>query len=243
MLNKRAVRETLYIFLAISGAIMVFLNTRNYGPGITDDSLNYIYSGTHLNLLKGFYNFDGSVFINWPPLYSFIIFLLSCVSSDIFLSLTIFNITLCFLTVLLIGKTAEHVFTLPAVKIMYTATLTFSYQILYIYSRVWSETAFLTLVILITLLIIRNPESSRNKYILILSSLCLLTRYLGISVLISYFIYQVFWKPRSNNGTIINRTKIILYGLLTILPSLMWLVRNKIAADNLTSLHTNSINS
>jgi hypothetical protein len=243
MLNKRAVRETLYIFLAFSGAAMVFLNTVNYGPGITDDSLNYIYSGTHLNLLKGFFNFDGSAFINWPPLYSFIIFLLSCVSSDIFLLLTIYNTVLCFLTVLLIGKTAEHVFTLPAVKIMYTATLTFSYQVLFIYSRVWSETVFLTLIILITLLIIRNPKNSRSKYILILSSLCMLTRYLGISMLISYFIYEVLWKTKSNDRKNINLTKVILYSLLTILPSLIWLIRNKIAADNFTSLHFNSMES
>jgi len=243
MLNKKSVREIVYLFLAVSGAAMVFLNTWNYGPGITDDSLNYVYSGTHLNSLKGFFNFDGSPFINWPPLYSFSIFLLSCVQSDIILLITIFNALLCLLTILLLGKTAEYVFTLPSVKIIYAATLTFSYQMLYVYSRIWSETVFLTLIILITLLIIGNRYKGRHKYILIFTSLCLLTRYLGISVLISYFIYESFLKQKSDCNKNIRWSGILFYGFLTVLPVLIWLVRNKIVANNFTSLRFNSIES
>lgn len=242
MLNNRISRDVLYVLLACAGTVLIFLNTWKYGIGITDDSLNYIFSGTNLYLLKGFFSYDGSAFISWPPLYSTIIFLISLLSSDVYFLLIIFNSIVYFISVILLGKMGERIFTVPEIKVIFTSTIALSFQMLYIYTRAWSETIFITLSILTILLIIQNPVTNKSTIIiLILLSLCILTRYLGLALVIAYYIYMESLGFTSNYNRSTHRNRTLIYCLIAIIPVLIWLTRNLLIANNLTRLNLNSI--
>jgi hypothetical protein len=243
MLDIRMTRRIIYVILASLGAILILINTLNYGIGLTDDSVNYLFSGYHLYKLKGFYGYDGSVFINWPPLYSIVIFLVSVFGSDMNLVMIIFNSLLYFITVILIGRLSEQIFTTPSIKIIYTATLAFSFQMLYLYIRVWSETVFTTLLVLSLLLIIQSNTTKRNVFLLTTISLCLLTRYLGISIIITYYLYKIFLETGEEKRNKNYHIKTLLLSILTFIPAFIWLIRNKIVAGNITGLEFSNFES
>ncbi len=236
MPDIRITHRILYIVFASAGAVLILINTLNYGMGLTDDSVNYIFSGYHLNTLNGFYNYDGSAFINWPPLYPLIIFLLSVFGSDLNLIMIIFNSALYFITIILIGKLSEHIFSNASVKIIFTSALAFSFHLLFLYVRVWSETIFTTLLVLLLLLLIQSNNTNKNVFILFLMSLCLLTRYLGISIIITYYLYKVFLETGEDNRSKKYHITAILLSILTFVPALMWIIRNKIISGNITGL-------
>lgn len=237
MLENRKTRRIIYFIIASVGTVLLLINTWNYGIGLTEDSISYIYSGSNLFKLMGFYNYDGSTFINWPPFYPFIIFLLSLIGKDINPLMLFFNIILFFITILIIGKLAEHIFTVHSIKIIYTATLALSFQMLFIYVRVWSESVFITLIAFSILLIIQKNGKSNNISILILLSLCLLTRYIGLSLIIAYYLYEVFQKAETNTGKYMHYIKPLLGSLLAILPALIWFVRNMYVSRSITGVH------
>lgn len=225
-------REIIYAIFAVSGSIMISINTWNYGVGLSNDSVNYIYSGVNLFKLKGFYSVDSLPFINWPPLYPVVIFLLSIFNSSIYSLILYFNIILFSFTILLIGKLAEEIFYSPFTKIIYTFILTFSFQYLYIYTRAWSETIFIPLVVFVILLIIKDFN---DKYIYLLLFLCVFTRYIGISLLFSYFFYKAYIKKdkvfNSNNFL-----KFIIYDSIILFLLFLWIIRSYLLSTKLEDL-------
>ncbi len=239
MINKKTAREIIYLILAFLGASNILLNTYNYGIGLTDDSVNYIYSGTHLLQMKGFYNYDGSIFINWPPLYSLIICIISGIGFDIYTALIIFNTIIFGLTIYLLGKLSEIIFTSSTIKILYVTTLTFSFQMLFLFTRAWSETIFILLIIIIILTLLKNPEQN-VVYLLLFLSLCVLTRYLGVSLVISYYIYLTFIKNGTSKPLKTYSNNAILISLFAIIPTCLWLIRNRLMTNNITNISINS---
>jgi len=242
MINKKTAREIIYLILAFLGASNILLNTYKYGIGLTDDSVNYIYSGIHLLQMKGFYNYDGSIFINWPPLYSLIISIISGIGFDIYTALIIFNAIIFGLTVYLLGKLSEIIFTSSIIKILYVTTLTFSFQMLFIFTRAWSETIFILLIIIIILTLLKNPEQN-VIYLILFLSLCVLTRYLGISLVISYYIYFAFIKTGTSKPLKTYSSKTLLISAIAIIPTCLWFIRNRLMTNNITNISFNSTES
>lgn len=240
MTGNKINHYTLYLLLALSGAVIILINTWNYGIGLTNDSINYVYSGINLAALKGLFNYDGTVFITWPPLYSALISFISFSGINVYTAMLVFNVFLYSLTVYLLFVLSDILFSKFVIKILFTLALTLSYHLLFIYTKIWSETIFITLFILIIILVLKNNTSFKNGYVWSLLILLTLTRYIGVSVSIAWFIICIYYytKPDPWKKTVTLKTFAIL--TLSLLPVIIWLIRNMYLTRNITHLKLNT---
>lgn len=68
MIDKKSFR----IFLAVqsaAGALVVYLATRAYGPGLSTDGARYLSTAESIAAGRGIVDYLGLPLINWPPLY------------------------------------------------------------------------------------------------------------------------------------------------------------------------------
>ena len=57
------------VVLGLGGFGLVWLSTSTYGPGLSSDSIHYIYAAHSVMAGDGFLAFGGSPYVGWPPLF------------------------------------------------------------------------------------------------------------------------------------------------------------------------------
>lgn len=239
MFNIVYKRKIFYIFLAFTGAFLVLLNTWEYGNGVTDDSVNYLYAGLNFMELNGLFNYNGTIYTNWPPLYPMTIFIISIFSNDMFSSIVFLNSVLFFLTILLSGKIAELYLKGSFGKILFSAILTFSYPMLFVFTRIWTEPIF----ILLTLYIFFVDKTSKRRFNFILFIafiIIILTRYIGLAILAAYILHKIKSEIKlKNEQKKITIIKFSLFYMISVSPLVLWFLRNVILKNEITTLNYN----
>lgn len=213
---------------------MVSISAWNYGLSLSPDSVEYL--ATADNLLRGmcFISFNGLPIIEWPPLYSILLFLLSFIFKiSTALSAVLLNALLFGLIIYKVGIILTK--NLDSILLIIFGLLFILSSIPVFSESLWvhSELLFIYLVTLYLDFLISYLEK-RNwlslMILVVITALALLTRYIGFTLILTTIVAIFFYCNDSHKKKIVS---IVTYSFLSAIPLMIWLVRNYIISETL----------
>ncbi len=221
------------VVLALSlfiGVILFLIGTSKYGIGLTGDTMNYIALSTNLLDGEGFVGLGGSPFILWPPGYSLIILVAKVLTRldyyNVLSLLNILSLSFTFILSYLIfrQKVESHLLRYYGLGLLVIAP---GFYLVWVFA--FSEIVFIPILLLFLFLCEQWRDNLSIKRIIWLSMLVVLlffVKYIGIVVfpVIIYLIYR--WDKKSWF------IKSILASLITLIPVLLWILRNYFLAGS-----------
>ena len=148
-LNKLINKPNLLVALvAVVGIAILMFSTRNYGAGLSPDSVNYIAVARNLNSGAGLVMLDDSPLLVWPPLYPALLALLGNVfEKDPLPVANVVNALLFGLIVYTGGVlTFRHFSSFPALGLAGTLAFLVSIPIFAVSVMAWTEPLFILFV-------------------------------------------------------------------------------------------------
>lgn len=226
--------NAIHLIFAFFGFVLILIGTSKHGIGLFDDSMTYINCAENLVEGNGFYHMDGSAYHEWAPL------LPSVLSIPVFLDLPINDFGLVLYTIIF----ASMIFVTGRIISNFTRSRTLlliglSLALLsrpnyHVGSALLSELPF-NFLVLISLFIIYKYTLNGNRrlyWLLILTtSLACLTRYIGVTLIISGSLVMLLGSKEINLKKRIKDP--IIFGLLSSLPTIFFLIRNYILSGTL----------
>lgn len=215
------------VVLALSvfaGVILFLIGTSKYGIGLTGDTMNYIALSTNLLDGEGFVGLGSTPFILWPPGYSFIISFVKLLTGlDYYALLSLINIfslsSTLILSYLIFRQKIESQF----LRYYGLGLLLIAPGFYLVWVFAFSEIVFIPIMLLFLFLCEKWRDDLSTKRVILLSVLIVLlffVKYIGIVIfpLVLYLIYRgdkKSWLFKS-----------IVASVVTIIPFLLWILRN-----------------
>lgn len=222
---SRNVFPVLFVsFLSLSTIFMILYATSTYGMGISPDSVAYMAVAQNLTNGNGFSDYQGYEFVHWPPLFPIVLASIKLVSGvDLEEGARFFNAlaagcTLglaCFVLLRLVRG---------SLALLGGFSVLFNYPQVVVSTYVWSEPFFNLLVMIFLAIIISYNRLQRREVLLLgfVTALACLARYIGYSLLATGLILIVI-RSRHKGTRLIN---LFLFGVISVLPTGIWLTRN-----------------
>ncbi|HXF83875.1 MAG TPA: hypothetical protein VNK49_00660 [Anaerolineales bacterium] len=228
-MSLRYRKDIYWVFLsalAVVAMILGWANTYRYGAGMASDSIKYLAVAENLLAGNGLFDHRGSPLLSWPPLYSMILAGLGLLTGlDVFLLGWHLNILLLGVNLFLCGVIFRRAF-VEKPHYAYPAVLfvLLSLSALRIHVVISTDPLYHTMVLAFVLAAeryIRGKSYGAYAWMLVLSALAPLLRYVGLALAITAGIVilvenrksmRVFWR----DGLIL--------GVSSILPIGWWLV-------------------
>ena len=212
--------------LAIIASILCAVATSRYGAGVSSDSTKYLSVAQNVLAGNGLYDHKGFPLLSWPPLYSILLAGLSWLTGlDVFVSGWYLNVFLLGLNVSLSGVISYRVFSEKNFYAYLASAFVFlSISSLRIHAIISSDPFYLTLTLAFLIAVdgyIRKRSSGAFAWMVILSVLAPLHRYVGLAITVTAGI--VILIENRKNLRIFLRDGLIL-GVLSILPIAWWLL-------------------
>ncbi len=228
-----ASNRSYWIFLLVFSLVAILIGgivTSKYGAGVASDSAKYLGVAQNVMNGNGLVDHRAKPLLSWPPLYSIIIAGLAMLTRlDIFVAAWYLNLFILGLNLFLSGVILERVF---AGKILYAYLgvlfIFLSNPSLRIHSIVSSDPLYLTSAFALVLALdkyITRRSYTAFAFILILSALTPLLRYVGLAIGTTaaiVILIENFKSPRTwlRDGFIL--------GMATVLPIAWWLIIHNI---------------
>lgn len=175
------------LVVAILGMTMVLLLTRHSGLGISPDSIYYMSTADSFVSGKGFYQFDGKPFVMFPVGYPIVLSLVKIVAGVSFLQVVpFFNALLFGLTIFLAGLIIEKTNHSKWLKWIVLFMIALSPSLLEVYTMLWSETLFITEVVLFIYVGYHYFDQYTLKSLIIMALIAAIaadTRLAGVSII------------------------------------------------------------
>jgi hypothetical protein len=220
---------------ALVGILFICFLTRHSGLGISPDSI--YYTSTADNLLKGegFYQFDGKPFVMFPVGFPFILaFIKLFFGNTFFQIIPFFNALLFGITIYVVGLIVEKNNTSRYVKWAILLVISFSPSLLEVYTMLWSETVFITEVVLFIYFGSKYFTHFNVISLLIIAFIAAIatdTRLAGVAV-IATGCYLILMSGNLNWSKKVQH--IILFGIFSSSIIVVNLIRNRILTQTLT---------
>ncbi len=247
-LQKEMTLHTRLLFLSLSciSAVLVLINSIKYGPGVTHDSVAYIHAAKSLIAGNGLAYFGyPSPFIQWPPLYPFLLALTGALHIPVLAAAIAIN-TLSFGGIVYLSGVwlyrhaqTKHFAFLGATAIMLSPQMHFISRFL------WTETLFILLSFLFFIFFEAFLYHGKHKDLLLsalFAALACLNRYTGIALILTGCLFLIFYNYMKNDQDndkkkwwprIIN---VLIFGSLSAFPTVLYLVRNYIVSATFAGL-------
>jgi hypothetical protein len=234
----RKTRMAAFLLMAlcacIGGAILIF--STQWGIGVTTDST--VYVNVARNFLKGYglSHPPGAPMTHYPPLYPIALSLSGLFGQDPLDGARWLHALLFCVTLILCGLTIyreTHGSTIAWVAGL--LLLLSSSTMIYVYSFAWSESLFILLSLAGFLMLGEYLERSRPLPLLassILIGLAFLTRYIGISLVITGCLCILLFSRSNLLRKCIDAT---IFGMVSLCAIILWIVRNREVAGTLTN--------
>ena len=215
--------------LALLGVVVVLVFTR-FGPGASGDSVYYIMGGQNIADGNGFSRTSGGGEIKpitgFPPFFSLVMSIFALIGTNMFVGGRGLNILLfaanIFLTGFIIYRYSRSIW--PA---LLGSTLVLSSDTL-IENHGWimSEPLYVFLMLLAIYTLAKYPEAQKRSFwtlSIIFVSLASLTRFVGVALTVAgVFAILVLGKKKLIRRLVDS----ILYGVLSLIPLVLWMMRN-----------------
>ncbi len=239
--NKNIILKIIIAILALSGAISIFYLTNLFGTGITPDSVAYISVARHISAGLGFINFDGYVFILQPPLYPIILGIIKKILFiDPLISAGYLNSVLFGLIIFYSGLYLTRLLRSFALTILGVFVVLISSTLITISLTTFTEPLFILFIILflyyLDKYIKRGMISSLVLFSLAITFACL-TRYVGVVLILTGSICILVFGEKPGKEKLKN---LILFLLITLLPTGIWVLRNYLLSGTLVGQRAGS---
>jgi hypothetical protein len=218
--------------LILAAAILYCSSIMTYGPGITDDSINYLSAGSSFpSLIK----IDGTAFIEWPPLYPALLSLYKITGMNVLNFAAMINgLSFC-ISIVLFHSITKKYFQSPYVYGLYLICLLFSLPLLQSFIFIWSEGIFI-LLILITIIslsaYLKKTNITNLILLVLLSMLMCLQRKSGIIFAGAFALILVLYKRENTKLSVL---KISAFFVLSTMPFFLWTYRRYMISGAATS--------
>ncbi|MDP6381144.1 MAG: glycosyltransferase family 39 protein, partial [Phycisphaerae bacterium] len=174
--------------LALLGTCIVLVLTASHGPRVSSDSANYIAAAQHMLAGHGYLRSDGTVCVNWPPLFPGILALSSLagldpVSAARYINAAVFGLIIAVSGLWLLNNTRSR-----GLAIFGSACILFSMPLVRYSGMVLTEAIFALLVLAFLWSIGRWMAQPALKLLLLaaaLAALACMTRYIGVTVILT----------------------------------------------------------
>ena len=231
-------RFTLFLAaLAVLGAVLVLLHEVTYGAMLEWDSVTYIAVARNLLAGNGLVQpYDGNYYVLWPPLFPGLLALASLFVFDPHKVAGLVNAAAFGLTIFLAGRWLRS--RIESRVIVLWGCLAIALSASLIQNAVWviSEPVF----ILFTLLALVETEkflnTDRRSSLVrsaLFTALACLTRYIGISIVLTVVLLLLF-KSKRTKPFLEKVRYVAAYSLISVTPLGIWLLRNMLLSGTLT---------
>lgn len=239
MSDERKFELKKYFFIiaaAFSGFILVLICTSKYGPGVTHDSVAYIYAADSLSNGNG-YQFFGYVspYIQWPPLFPTLLagtdlFGINAIDASRFINALGFAAI-----IFLCGKWFFERLKSPLVALLGTLAVLFAPPLLSMSINVWTETLFVLFFVAFLIMFDKYIRTDRKRWLVwasVFTALACLERYMGVTI-VAIACLALLLQKKSFKIRIIN---IFTFGFISCVPTLIWVIRNYIESSTLVGV-------
>ncbi|MEX1071446.1 MAG: hypothetical protein WEC37_02370 [Anaerolineales bacterium] len=204
MINKKSFRIFL-ILLSVAGAIVVYLATSNYGPGLSTDGARYLSTAESIAARRGIIDYLGLPLVNWPPLYPLLLAGLNRLTGlDVFVIGQLINIiafgVIIWLSGIFFERSLPGNYTFATVASLIVAT---SLPFIEVSANIASDPLYMVCVLLFLLAAqdYARSFSSRNWWAMVAITIaaCFL-RYAGLTLIISGTLIVLFTQGQPLRG-------------------------------------------
>lgn len=217
---------TASVALALVGIAAAFAVTREFGPGVSPDSAAYLSAAQNLASGNGLTLFDGSALTSWPPLYPLVLAACDLLADNLLMSVlwlhsVILTVAVVATSLLIYDLTRNTVLSVLAGAVMVISTPVFVVTVF-----VWSDAAFVLLMLLSVHAIYRyllsNNRTSFIALVLLLAASCLV-RYNGVILIASAGTVILLFAEGRPLHRLLRASSFV---ALACLPLVFWLIRN-----------------
>jgi hypothetical protein len=243
LLRKFPLAIVIVIIISIMGSMMIHFSTF-WGPWVFSDSTGYIFCARNFIAGHGLGLFGPSGAFHpldlQPPFYSLVLSFFGLFGADLVTTARWIDVIMFGLTILLVGVSL-YTFTQSSWLSIIGSFLLFCMPVMVdVYSGAMSEPLFIftgLAGISLILLFLRN-----NRYIVLLaaalfSGLSMFTRYPGLAFIITGIIGLLVFSQRSWKNKIVS---VLIYGVVSSLPSIGWLTWLKLQSISPRSFYINA---
>lgn len=220
--------------LSLFGSSLVIISTLNFGIGLWPDSIGYIATANNLQQGNGFLSFDAQPVTAWPPLYPFILYLLSFITgSDLYLTALILNSFLFGMIIFIMGVLFSQYIHYKSLIVIGLAQILISIAVFQRALWAGSETLFVFLLA-IYIYFLKSYVDKNNIlnfiFLSIITAFGVTTRYIGITLIFTTGVAFFILIKKSI------KEKLLLFSfylLFSLIPISIWLIRNFMISKNL----------
>ncbi|MGH7858784.1 MAG: hypothetical protein ACREQY_15770, partial [Candidatus Binatia bacterium] len=214
--------------LGVVGAAVVWISTGRYGPGLTPDSVGYVSAARNVAAGHGLVLYNGSAYIDWPPLYPLLLAALArTTGAD---PIAVARALHAVLFALVIGGTwallARDLRVRRPLALIGAAAVLTAPPLLKASVMAWSEVLFIALVVAFLLVAgswRRRPRTPALVGMSVLAALGCLTRYAGIAFLLTGGFVILVTRRRHWRQAVFDS---LVFGAVASYPLALWLARN-----------------
>jgi hypothetical protein len=214
------------ILLGIAAATLVWLSTSLYGVGMTTVSGDYVSAARSLVAGEGFVQHDGRAYIEYPPLYPVALAAFGWAGMDPQDGARWFNALCLGLLVFFGSRWLQRFLASGLFATLGGLALLVSVPLLDMSISAFPETLFMLLVLLALWSATRYAGRGRGLDLtaaVVFCALACLTRYMGVTVIFAAAVIVLFRRSERARERV---GSALLLAALSILPTLIWLVRN-----------------
>lgn len=226
----------LVVIIAILGLIAIFYATR-WGPWVKSDSTGYIavarnlLNGRGLGLIRASGEFVYTAHV--PPAYMLLLAMWGWANVDLVIGARITNAILFAVTLWGLGTYLYYSTRRILLSTSVSLVLLTSALMIYLYSGVMSEGLFLTLVVGSLLFLLHFLHTGKMSHLCIAGILCglsIVTRYIGISLILAGPLVILLLSTKKWNRRIRESFIFIVLGMASIILWMIWLETVKSSA-------------
>ena len=223
------------ILLTLLGMTLLWSSLRQFGAGLSPDSVGYISVARHLLAGDGLRLADGTLLVNQPPLYPLLLALGAVLFRvDPIAVAPILNVLLFGATVGLTGLLCFVLIDSIPLALLGTAAVAVSIPLVNVTLMVWSEPLFITLLTAAVVLALRYRERPTTARLLgwaLVAALATLTRYAGIALIGA----GVGTIALGSDIALRRRARDLLrFAFVAAAPLAVWMLRNRSVSGTLT---------
>jgi len=237
--NKAENRQKyLAAVLGAAGFIIVLIGTYKFGPGISHDSVAYIFASKSLLAGRGYEYFGyESPFVQWPPFFPTLLALGGIAGIDPVTISRYVNAVVFGLIVFLSGTWLGSHLKNKVLAGLGTVVILLGAPLIYASSYVWTEPFFVLFFLVFLFEFEKYFRKQQFSSLLIASAavaLACLDRYMGVTIVLAGCLLLLFQRKKIAERF----ADAFVFGFISSFPTMVWIARNYIVSSTLVGLRT-----
>jgi hypothetical protein len=191
-------------------------------------------------IAKVYIDYRGQPFVDWPPLFPTLLAVVGIGGIDPLEAARYINAISFGLIILVSGRWLKKHVKSPALVFLGSFTVLLSEPLLRVSASAMTESLFILLVLLFLFEIGEFSRSGKPLSVVVSAvvvALACLTRYIGVTLLITGLVLLLFRRNASLTRRLIDATA---FGLISVLPIAIWIVRNYLVSSTLVGARVSS---